>query len=129
MTPAICRPRSVDSECQASNLANRWNPEGLQIEVNLLECRVGSPESFIAKTRFYDRFRGALNERQEKVLARIFEAGPDGFVGGLSAEKYIAITKTSRATATRDLADLVGREALTKTGQLKGTRYQLNRCQ
>ena len=48
------------------------------------------------------------------------------FIGGLSAEKYISITKTSRASATRDLAELVAQQALKKTGQLKGTRYCLD---
>ena len=47
-------------------------------------------------------------------------------IGGLSAEKYIRITKTSRATATRDLAELAAKQALKKTGRLKGTRYHLN---
>jgi Fic family protein len=83
-------------------------------------------EFLIAKAKFYDRHRGAFNERQEKVIARLLREGPDGFAGGLSAEKYIRITKTSRATATRDLAELVAKQALKKTGQLKGTRYQLN---
>lgn len=83
-------------------------------------------EFLIAKAKFYDRFRGAFNERQEKVIVCLFRAGPDGFAGGLSAEKYIQITKTSRATATRDLAELAAKQALKKTGQLKGTRYQLN---
>jgi len=87
---------------------------------------VGRIEFLIAKTKLYDRFRGAFNERQEKVIARIFQAGPDGFIGGLSAEKYISITKTSRASATRDLAELVAQQALKKTGQLKGTRYCLD---
>ena len=83
-------------------------------------------EFSIAKAKFYDRFRGAFNERQEKVIARLFREGPDGFVGGLTAEKYVGITKTSRATATRDLAESTVRQALKKTGQLKGTRYHLN---
>jgi Fic family protein len=83
-------------------------------------------EFLIAKTKFYDRFRGAFNARQEKVIARLFREGPEGFTGGLSAEKYIRITKTSRATATRDLADLTSKQALSRTGQLKGTRYHLN---
>ncbi|MDO8519119.1 MAG: DeoR family transcriptional regulator, partial [Deltaproteobacteria bacterium] len=48
------------------------------------------------------------------------------FKGGLSADKYIQITKTSKATATRDLHDLVEKGALTKTGELKHTRYFLN---
>ncbi|PRA46570.1 cell filamentation protein Fic [Ochrobactrum sp. MYb68] len=81
---------------------------------------------YIAKTHFYDRFRGAFNPRQEKVIARLFETGPDGFIGGLSADNYLAITKTSRATATRDLQDLVDKGALARSGQLRFTRYALN---
>ena len=81
---------------------------------------------YIAKALFYDRFRGVLNPRQEKVVNRLFEAGPEGFVGGLSADNYLAITKTSRATATRDLQDLVDKGALTRQGQLRFTRYALN---
>lgn len=83
-------------------------------------------EFLIAKMKFHDRFRGLFNARQEKAIARLFEEGPDGFVGGLSARKYIRITGTSHATATRDLADLVEKLALTRTGQRKGTRYFLN---
>jgi Fic family protein len=80
---------------------------------------------YVAKAKFYERLRGKLNERQEKVIARVFREGIDGFKGGLSAEKYISIAKTSRATATRDLQDLVEKEALTKTGELRHTRYYL----
>ena len=79
----------------------------------------------IAKAQFYDRHRDQFNARQAKTIARLFKAGPDGFKGGLSAENYIAITGTSRATATRDLQDLVERGALTRTGQLRYTRYWL----
>ncbi|MBT5900697.1 MAG: DUF4172 domain-containing protein, partial [Opitutaceae bacterium] len=64
--------------------------------------------------------------RQTKAIRRLFEAGPNGFIGGMSAENYLAITKTSRATATRDLSDLLRKNAVTKTGQLKHTRYYLN---
>jgi len=80
----------------------------------------------IAKTRQYDQLRGHLNDRQTKVLERMFREGPSGFKGGMSAEKYIALTGTSRATATRDLADLVQNDALTRTGERKHTRYWLN---
>jgi Fic family protein len=80
---------------------------------------------YVAKARFYERLRGKLNGRQEKALARMFRAGIDGFKGGLSAENYIAITQASRATATRDLQDLVEKGALTKTGELRHTRYYL----
>jgi Fic family protein len=80
----------------------------------------------MAKSKMFASLQGKLNSRQEKVLLRLFEEGPEGFFGGLSAEKYIAITKASRATATRDLAELVEWGALTKTGQLRHTRYALN---
>lgn len=43
----------------------------------------------------------------------------------MSAENYLAISGTSRATATRDLQDLVEKGALVSSGQLKGTRYRL----
>lgn len=80
----------------------------------------------IEKTKIYDRVRGQLNERQERVLARLFKEGPDGFKGGLSAGNYITITGAARATATRDLLHMVELGILTVTGSLKSTRYWLN---
>ena len=80
---------------------------------------------YVAKAKFYQRLGGQLNERQAKVIARLFKEGIDGFKGGLSAENYITITGTSRATTTRDLHDLVEKRALTKTGDLRHTRYFL----
>lgn len=83
-------------------------------------------EFLIAKTRLYDRLRGSLNDRQEKAIARMFRAGPGGFKGGLSAENYITITGAPRSTATRDLADLIEKGALIKTGERRHTRYWLS---
>jgi Fic family protein len=80
----------------------------------------------IQKTKLYDGVKGQLNERQEKALARIFREGVEGFKGGLSAENYISITGAARATATRDLQDLVDKGVLIRTGVLKSTRYHLN---
>ena len=79
----------------------------------------------ISKARFFDKFKTQINTRQAKALFRMFEVGPNGFVGGLSAENYIRITKTSKATATRDLQELVTLGALKKEGALKRTRYYL----
>jgi Fic family protein len=80
---------------------------------------------YVAKAKFYEKFRDQLNERQAKVIARVFCEGIDGFKGGLSADNYISISRTSRATAPRDLQDLVDKGALTKTGELRHTRYSL----
>lgn len=82
-------------------------------------------EFIINKAKFYEKYHTLLNDRQRKVIARVFKEGPMGFKGGLSAEKYISITGASRATTTRDLVELVSYGALQKTGVGKGTRYLL----
>ena len=79
----------------------------------------------LANTRLWARLRGQLNGRQEKALSRLMRAGVDGFVGGLPASKYMALTGAPAATARRDLRHLVELGALRRTGQLKGTRYWL----
>lgn len=80
-------------------------------------------EFLIGKARLMLRLQGQINERQEKVLLRVFRAGPQGFAGGLSADNYRTISGATSATATRDLADLVAKSALRRTGERKGTRY------
>src|ERR1035437_8225646 len=84
------------------------------------EARV---EFLIDKTRLLDRLRGQLNERQEKALLRMLRERPEGFKGGLSAGNYAAITGASAATATRDLADMVAKAALTRAGERRHARY------
>lgn len=80
----------------------------------------------LEKARFWDRFDDHVNERQRKVLARMFRAGPAGFEGGISAGKYVAITGASKATASRDLADLLQAGALRRLpGGGRSTRYEL----
>ena len=70
------------------------------------------------------------NERQRKVLERLLEAGHvgsgGGFLGGLSSDKYAKITNTSKATATRDLADLLANGLIRVEGVGKATRYAVN---
>lgn len=79
----------------------------------------------LAKSRFFLRHDSRLNDRQRKVLKRMFQAGPDGFTGGLSAANYIAIAKTSASTATRDLSELAAWGALSVRGERRHTRYFL----
>ena len=70
------------------------------------------------------------NERQRKVLERMLEAGHvgsgGGFLGGMSSHKYAKITNTSKATATRDLADLLANGLIRVEGVGKATRYCVN---
>lgn len=60
----------------------------------------------LKKTKFFDLNGSRLNERQLKVISRMLEEGPDGFEGGMSAKKYMALTKASKPTTTRDLQEL-----------------------
>jgi len=80
----------------------------------------------IEKGKFYQKFADKLNPRQEKVVSRIFQEGINGFSGGLSAKNYLRITGTTRATATRDLQNLVDVGAFKRIGELKSTRYYIN---
>lgn len=79
----------------------------------------------LEKTRWMSQLRDQLNPRQEKALNRLFTAGPNGFHGGFSAGNYQSLAKTSPATATRDLAELVNWGVLSRHGQRRHTRYAL----
>ena len=41
------------------------------------------------------------------MLAKIFDNGAENFLGGINTKKYMAIAKTSRASAVRDLNQLL----------------------
>ncbi|MEI6803344.1 MAG: DUF4172 domain-containing protein [Burkholderiales bacterium] len=78
----------------------------------------------LAKSRFWaSHAQTALNPRQRKVIARLLDDGNGGFLGGLNADKYMKMTSTSKATATRDLAALVQARMLFTQGQGKALRY------
>jgi Fic family protein len=83
-------------------------------------------EFSLIKTRFLDRHRNILNNRQMKVILRMLKEGPEGFEGGINARKYVSISKTSKATATRDLRDLLGKKVISRQGQGRSTSYILN---
>jgi len=78
------------------------------------------------KTRFYDRFTSQLNERQIKMVSRIFNEGRKGFDGGITTKKYEIITKCSNRTASRDLADMLHKGIITELpGSGRSTRYEI----
>ena len=80
----------------------------------------------VAKARYWARHAEViLNERQKKALNVLLDAGPQGFVGGMTNKKYASLTKTSPATAQRDLAELVEKGCLTLAGAGRTSRYEL----
>jgi len=79
----------------------------------------------LAKARFWLVHQGTpLNERQRKVLNRLLDAG-DGFEGGMNTRKYASLTGASRATAYRELADLVAKGCLAASGAGRSVVYRL----
>lgn len=79
----------------------------------------------LKKSKFYSVYNNQLNERQKKALNKMWDAGIDGFDGGMTAKKYISITKTSKATATRDLQQLVEIGAFQVGGSGRNVHYSL----
>ena len=79
----------------------------------------------IQKSHFFDRFKNDLNDREQKAINKMFDAGHEGFEGGMTARKYTLITKTSKATATRDLQHLVEIGALLQKGEGRSVHYLL----
>ena len=67
----------------------------------------------LAKATFWqDHGQIDLNARQRKVVNRLLDAGKGGFRGGLTTRKYVAMAKVSRATAFRELSDLLDKGIL-----------------
>lgn len=81
----------------------------------------------LAKSRFWHDHRDAeLSARQRKVVNRMLESGPGGFEGGLTNRKYVGMTKTSRATAQREIADLLAKGLLIRRpGAGRSTSYDI----
>lgn len=78
----------------------------------------------LLKINVFDTHRESLNDRQVKVLNRMFEEGPDGFEGGINAKKYISLTSVSKATATRDLQNLRDMGIIEPIGGGRSLRYK-----
>jgi Fic family protein len=112
-------------DAQRSNEISAWIQYFVSMIVDAQILAKEHIEFTLKKTRFFSRFHDLLNERQLGVIRRMFEEGPQGFTGGMSTKKYIAITGTSKATATRDLQDLMANAALISSGAGRSTRYQV----
>ena len=83
-------------------------------------------ERVLAKARFWMRHgQSGLNLRQQKALNALLDAGPGGFVGGMTNKKYAHLNRVSPATAQRDLAELSARGILRALGGGRSVRYEL----
>lgn len=113
-------------EAQRSNDITNWMEYFINTIIEAQQYAESLVVFTIKKSQYFNFFRDQLNERQLKVIQRMFEEGPKGFEGGMRARKYKSIAGVSKATATRDLQDLVAKNALTPKGGGRSTRYDLN---
>lgn len=107
-------------------LINDWLHYFCRMVLNAQDRTQSMIDFLVEKAKFYHRFAHQLNERQSKVVQRVFREGINGFKGGLSADNYMRISRAASSTATRDLQNLVERGAFIRKGERKGTRYFLN---
>lgn len=111
---------------QSTLIIDEWIQFFLEMIIEAQHLAIQKIQWTIKKSQFFDTHRSQLNDRQSKVLTKMIDMGPSGFEGGMSAKKYQSITKTSKATATRDLQHLEQIGALIVIGAGRSTRYELN---
>ena len=111
---------------QRGNEVTEWLRWFVGVVVKAQQDAEAQVRFVLQKSKFFQRFESELNERQLKVVRRMFDAGPEGFTGGMNARKYVSLTGTSKATATRDLQKLASLGALVPVGSGRSTRYELS---
>ncbi len=81
----------------------------------------------LIKARFWQEFAETeLNARQKKVINRLLDTGKGNFSGNLAAQNYRSLAKTTKATASRDIDDLLKKGVLRLVGGAgRSTRYDL----
>ena len=68
-----------------------------------------------------------LSDRQRKVINRLLDAGRGRFEGGLTTRKYVSLASVSRATAFREMGQLVKFGILKQNPGLgRNASYDLN---
>lgn len=112
-------------QAQRSNEITPWLA---YFSARALQAQIVAEEEIdftLRKTKFFDRYESVLNSRQLKVIGRMLAEGSGSFTGGMNVKKYISITGTSKATATRDLQALVTKGIFIPAGKGRNTSYEI----
>lgn len=111
--------------CRASVAA--WYPWFIKCITASIEHSPDIIANVLCRVDFWNQHAQAqLNERQKKIINRILEAGPGKFIGGLTTRKYVAIAKSSRATAFREITDMLDKKILRQLpGKGRNAHYDL----
>ncbi|MDR1323474.1 MAG: Fic family protein [Candidatus Margulisbacteria bacterium] len=113
-----------NTQCGARQLDD-WRVWFLKMFCNALQNSQEIISAAFRKAAFWNTIKTVvLTARQRKVIQKMLDLGQ--FEGGLTTRKYTAMTKTSTATAAREIAYLYRRKILKQFGQGRSVRYELN---
>jgi Fic family protein len=104
-----------------------WVDWFIQCVTLAMQSAIRTVTEAVDKTKYWHQVTLAhpnIRDTQRKVLNKLCETS-DGFKSGLSTELYCKISGCSRATAYRDLTEMLSLGLLNQTGVGRGTRYWL----
>ena len=118
----------VLEECSKGNEITGWLAWFLGCYARAVERTEKIIANVLAKAEFWQRrSQTEINERQRKVINRLLDAGKGGFEGGLTTRKYVSMVTVSRATAFREISDLLERGILRqRDAKGRSVGYDLN---
>ena len=98
-----------------------WLIEQLKQSVNFA---IQTMDESLQRIQFQARMAShVLNERQQKTMKKLLDAGPKNYLGGMTTKKHQNICQTSTPTAARDLIELEHLSLLARYGSGRATRY------
>lgn len=118
----------VLEECSKGEDITGWLTWFLECYKRAVEGAGKILANVLEKARFWqDHERTELSERQRRIVNRLLDAGQGGFLGGLTTRKYVSMAKVSRATAFREISDLLEKGILVQNPAMgRSVNYDLN---
>jgi len=120
---------NILERCQRADMdITAWLVWFLASYIRSLESSSKLIAKVLAKASFWKIFsQTSLSDRQRKVVNVLLNVGKDEFEGGLTTRKYSSIAKVSRATAFREITDLIEKKVILQNpGKGRSTSYNLN---
>lgn len=102
-----------------------WAAFFIPVLTELLTDFLAAMNFVAAKRDYLTKYERHFSDRARKVILRMFEDGEEGVRAGLSAAKWMRMTKVSKPTATRELSELEKTGAVIAVGAGPQTRYRL----
>jgi Fic family protein len=99
----------------------KWMLEQFSLASELASCTIDASIQRIRFQAWMSSF--PINERQQKTMKKLLDAGPKGYEGGMTTRKHERISQTSTPTAARDLIELERLGLLKRYGDGRSTRY------